>query len=746
MNKVVYILQVVILSLLINSCSITKQLKDGEYLLTKVEVESEDNRVSSKEIVPFLRQKPNSRFLGVFKFYSWLYGLSDKESSLWRKVGEAPSIYDQNETDRTLIEIESYLRNLGYYRSVVKDSVYFDGNRAKLTYKIKGGLPIRIRESNLIVNEHVVKDILAGFKSDVDRFKGTRLEIDEFGLIRDRIYDEVLDSGYYNFSKESIYFKVDTVAYDADVDLVVDAKDGEFLSKYKYKEIKIIFDNSEIEKIDESLEDNFRFYSDDRLNVSRKVIVDAVRLDDNPTYKSSLVQKTYNQLSKLKMFKSVRINIDDTGKFDSDGYRLLDCQIYLASHKPKRISFELEGTNTSGSLGVGAGVSYQHNSLFRRGEVLNLNLNGSIESQKYGADGDEKNFMTNVLGGDLSVTIPKFIFPFVESKRFKYEVPFTQFQGSYNYQQRPDYTRSMVGVGVSYRWKASELVTHSVTPLRLDLVRMYDLDSLFLESIENLSIKSSYINHSIFAFNYTYTYDSSVLNKRSYTHFRGMFESSGNLLYGINSLFDTSKKYDEDSDSYKYHFFDTPYAQYLKSSLELRKGVVIDKYNSLAFRGYIGVVVPYGNSDQVPFEKKFYGGGANGVRGWGVRTLGPGIFVAGDDEYPNQTGDIKLEFNAEYRFPIVSYLKGALFGDVGNIWSLNDNREGAEFEFGRFYKDFAVSPGLGLRLDIDYAVFRLDCGLKLFDPSETVGKRLLFRDRRFDNDDLHFTFAIGYPF
>ena len=279
------------------------------------------------------------------------------------------------------------------------------------------------------------------------------------------------------------------------------------------------------------------------------------------------------------------------------------------------------------------------------------------------------------------------------------------------------------------------------------MVKMFAYDSAFVARIENLYIKSSYTDHSITAWNYTFTRNTQNIQKRSnYSYVRATFETAGTLLMGVSKLFDRRLHPSETLGSTKYHFLGTPFAQYLKTDWEYRRGHLIDKYNALVFRAYAGMAIPFGNSDQVPFERKYFTGGANGIRAWPVRTLGPGSYKANPNEFPNQSGDIKLEANAEYRFAMIGPLEGALFVDMGNIWSLKDNRPGTEFAVSDFYKEIAIGSGVGLRYDFSYVILRVDLGIKLHDPSLNVGNRWIPATNYFKKDNLNIAFAIGYPF
>jgi outer membrane protein assembly factor BamA len=288
---------------------------------------------------------------------------------------------------------------------------------------------------------------------------------------------------------------------------------------------------------------------------------------------------------------------------------------------------------------------------------------------------------------------------------------------------------------------------HRFNLIDLNLVKVFALDSAFFSRIRNLSIRSSYTDHSIRAWSYNYIYSTRNIQKRTdYTFFRANVETAGNLLYLYSTLFNRPKYVSDPLSGYKYHFLGTPYAQYFMTDFEFKRGFLLDKYNTLAIRGFGGIVIPYGNSDQVPFERKYFTGGANGIRAWPIRTLGPGSYKADPNEFPNQTGDIKLEANAEYRFALVTDFEGALFVDAGNIWSLRDNRPGTEFSFDRFYNEIAIGTGFGIRYDFSYVILRIDLGIKIYDPSLDEGKRWIPSSSFFNKSNYNVAFAIGYPF
>jgi outer membrane protein assembly factor BamA len=302
-------------------------------------------------------------------------------------------------------------------------------------------------------------------------------------------------------------------------------------------------------------------------------------------------------------------------------------------------------------------------------------------------------------------------------------------------------------------WKSKAFRTNYLNVLDWNYVNLSAFNEDFINSIKDLYIKSSFTDHLIMAMNYTLVDNTQNTEKdNTYHYFKWSVESAGNLLSALMKLSGRSKYETVDEDtgnqlSY-YKVFNTRFAQYLKTDFEFRYGYRLDKFNSVVSRAFLGVALPYGNFDVLPFEKKYFGGGANGIRAWQVRTLGPGTYKASEDEYPNQSADIKLEGNVEYRFRLLSFVEGAFFLDAGNIWAINskDNREGAQFKFDQFYKQIAIGTGTGLRFDFNYFIFRFDLGLKMRDPSLPEGKRFIFGNYPLKSEHFNFNFAIGYPF
>ena len=460
-------------------------------------------------------------------------------------------------------------------------------------------------------------------------------------------------------------------------------------------------------------------------------------------------KKTYRALNRIKQFKLINISFSEVNSFAGDSVPLLDCKMQLSPLPRQNFSIDVEGTNSSGNLGIAGNLNYQHRNVFRGAEVFDMQIRGARERQAL----INNNFNTKELGFESSLTIPKFL-SFIRGKgMFTFQIPETKLTVGFNYQSRPDYTRTITNFKFGYNWKTTNFKFHTLNLIDLNYVNIYNPDSTFLNSIKDLYIKSSFTDHLISASNYSWMYNTQNINKREdYKYYKFNIESAGTILSLYSKLINKAKTEVADTltnqvSSY-YEILNTRFAQYLKGDFEYRYGHMIDKVSSVVGRAFVGVGIPFGNFNVLPFEKKYFTGGANGIRAWQVRSLGPGSYNAPLNVYPNQSSDIKLEANLEYRFKLFWLMEGALFLDAGNIWAINykDNREGAVFKVDEFYKQIAVGAGAGLRFDFTYFLFRLDLGMKMRDPSLPAGKRFIAGNYPITTNHFNLSFAIGYPF
>jgi hypothetical protein len=348
------------------------------------------------------------------------------------------------------------------------------------------------------------------------------------------------------------------------------------------------------------------------------------------------------------------------------------------------------------------------------------------------------------IGAETNIVFPKFFSPFKLEGFVKKYAPKTSISVSYNFQSRPDFTRSIANSSFSYRWNGNNNVTHTLWPLELSYVNIYNLSDTFRNEIRNSALLYSFEDHVINDARYTFE-----LNNRAIGHSRNLMflrfnlESAGNILNLVKTSFDK-----KDTGSV-YKLLNVPYFQYLMSDVDIRYYNVIDKQNRFVYRLFIGVGYPFGNSKNLPYEKKYFSGGPNSIRAWNTRDLGPGSDTTNSEfSYPNKNGDIKLEANIEYRFKLVWKIESAIFLDAGNVWEFKKdvNKPGADFAWNRFYKEIALGTGFGFRFDFSFFLLRIDVGIKLHDPGLPEADRWFHDFKGFGLNDLHLKFGIGYPF
>jgi outer membrane protein assembly factor BamA len=759
--------------LLLGACNSTKFVPEGKYLLNKVSVRVDNKSIKRDDLKTHIRQKENLRILGVLKFHLWVYNLSDKskENGWLKRIGEAPVIYDEVQSQRSKEQLQIYLKNKGYYNASIIDSLIYSSNKRKvnLIFDIKARQPYLVR--NFIYSskdEHLLRLIL---KDSVNQLlkTGGIFDLDLLNAERQRISRNLKDAGYYKFSEELIRFSADTNFYNHQVDLTMNIDDASLGNdtnkvvphlKYKIRNFLInptfqtpdLSGSQKDQKLDTlKVKDYILTYSG-KLKYKPGLFFNVNRMRDSIYYCLQNAEKTYRAFSRLKQFKVININFLEVDSIANDSIPLLDCRMQLSPMPGQNFSVDIEGTNSSGNLGVAGNFNYQQRNVFGGAEVFDVQLRGARERQQL-INNSSLDFNTKELGFESSLTIPKFLSFISWKQMFSFQIPETKLTIGFNYQSRPDYTRTITNLKYGYNWKTSACQFHTLNVVDLNYVHLYGQDSTFINSIQDLYIKSSFTDHLISATNYSWMYNTQNINKREdYKYFRVNLESAGNLLSLYSMLVNKGKTEAFDpitkvKSSY-YEILTTRFAQYLKGDFEYRYGHMIDKSSSLVGRAFVGIGVPFGNFDVLPFEKKYFTGGANGIRAWQVRSLGPGTYKAPLNIYPNQSSDIKLEGNLEYRFKMFWIIEGALFADAGNIWAINykDNREGSVFKVNEFYKQIAIGSGFGLRFDFTFFLFRLDLGLKMRDPSKEPGKRFIPGNYPITGDQLNLSFAIGYPF
>ena len=751
-------------------CNSTKYVPEGKYMLNKVEIRSDNEQVSKEDLKVHVKQKGNLRIFGFLKFHLGLYNLSSpkRENDWLKRIGEAPVIYEEYLTQRSIDKINVYLRNKGYYNAVIIDSLIYHPDKPKVDqlYRIITGKPYTIRKVEYDVADIQVKNLIVRDSANYLIRPGHIFDVDVLNAEQDRITRLMKNRGYYLFNENLISFAADTLSSNKQVDLFVRIEDANpetstFEPHQKFRinryfvnsSFKPIYIQQEAPLLEDTLKSmNYSFLYNEKLNYRPDLFKDLNRIADSTYFCLENVEKTYRSLNQLRQFKVININFSEFDSVPAAGERMLNCNFQLSPLPRQGISLDIEGTNSSGNFGVAGNLNIQHRNAFKGAEIFDIQLRGAMERQQT-ISGSNLDFNTRELGLETGLTLPKFLSPFKNFRYFSFQIPQTKLSIGYNYQHRPDYTRTISTLRFGYRWKSSEYITQTLNLFDFNFVNLSEFNEEFINSIKDFYIKSSFTDHLISATNYSWIFNNQKQNTASnYRYVKVNLESAGNILglySGVINKDKTIKTDTEPNEQVKYYeVLNTRFAQYFKTDFEYRYGHYFDEYNSVVGRAFVGIGIPYGNFDVLPFEKKYFTGGANGIRAWQVRTLGPGSYVAPKSSYPNQLSDIKLEANMEYRFHLLMMLEGALFLDAGNIWAINskDNRDGAVFKLNNFYNQVAVGTGFGLRFDFTYFLFRFDVGMKLRDPSLEEGRRWIPGNYKIDADKFNLSFAIGYPF
>ena len=765
-----YILIIVVLVLL-SACSTTKYVPDGSYLLDEVEIITDNKELKPSELSLYLRQKPNNKWFNLFKTQLHIYSLSGRDSTKWinkalRRVGDAPVIFSDLETRLTQDELKKSINNRGYMSASVDYSTKVKKKKLKLTYHVTSGKPYRVRSISYRIPDKKVEEYILGDSANTLIREGILFDVNVLDNERQRITRHLTENGYYKFNKEYITYVADTVrnSYLVDLTMHVDMFKAhadatpEPHKQYYMNNVSFITDydvmqSSDIGSIEVNDSIHYRnhpIYFKDKLNLRPKILATNSAIGRGELYNVQDVENTYSNFSRLQYIRYTNIRFYETQLGDTTK---LNTYIMLTKNKPKSISFQLDGTNSAGDLGAAAALSFQHRNLFKGSELFSLRLRGAFEAVS-GLQTTYRDDGYTEIGVEASLNFPRFIFPFLSSDYRKKIRATTELNIQYNYQFRPEFTRIVASAGWGYRWGLKQQYSQH----RIDLVDINYLympwisadfkDKYLQENKENYILKYNYEDRLIVRTGYSFTYNSAgralvnnTLIGNSYA-VRFNVESAGNLLYAFSSLAKLPK-----NGNNEYTLLDIPFAQYVKADIDFAGNYVIDSRNSIAFHVAAGIAVPYGNADVIPFEKRYFSGGANSVRGWSVRELGPGKYV-GDNNFLNHSGDIKFDASIEYRTKLFWKFDGALFIDAGNIWTLRDydDQPGGQFKLDSFYKQIAASYGMGLRLDLDFFVIRFDAGMKAINPIYESGRNRYPIYHPKLSRDLALHFAVGYPF
>ena len=697
-----YILSLCGAALITVSCSNARMLEqEGVQYLSANKIKfTERSELSTSDVTPYIKLEPQ--------------GL---------KISRKKRVeFNQELVDASAQSIKEHLEYLGYYNSLVQTGISTKKNWVTVTYFITPGTRYKISEIRYKLPQGSALE--ADFLDDIPNISvkvGDYLSEAALEAECARSVAYLHTKGYYSINANYYSFEADTLSGPDNT--ILEMRLNEYTRNQTQAEGRMhdIFTIGDV-----------TFSYPEGLKFDNKILKSLNTIKPGAVYDENEVNTTYSRLSALKVFSGVGIELSEAEN------NKVNCAINLIPSKLQGFKANWESSyNSSGLLGISPQLSYYHKSIFHGGEWLNLAFMGNFQ-RKF-----KSNIRSDEFGVSAGLSLPRFL-----GLPYEYftgpNVPRTEINASYNFQSRPEYIRHIISTSFGYSGYLSKGFTYQFYPLQLNMVRLNNIDPDFYENISsNPFMKYSYQNHLDAGMGGVlyYTSNTDLVPKTSYHYVRLSLDLSGNILYLLRGMMK------EEPNGQK-TLFGTPFSQYVRSELSFGKTWRLGRDNrqALATRLLVGMGLAYGNSSSLPFEKQFYSGGANSLRGWRSRSVGPGdsplnqVFII-----PSQTGDFKLEANLEYRFPLFWKLEGALFAETGNVWLWKSDNP-SECLTKDFYKTLAADWGSGVRVDLSFIVLRLDLGFRLHDPARAMGSRWVGPADWFRSDGCALHFGVGYPF
>ncbi len=769
---------------LLPSCKVAKSLPEGQSLLVKNKFilklkakKGEKERIAD-DLLKITAQKPNKRVFGFAPVRMWFYYSASHSKKLTKfkqwimdKVGEAPVVYDSTMVKQSCDQIRDYLFNYGYFHASVTDTVITKNKKTTIAFNVEPKELWHIREVELPKGHTSCDSIVrANYKTSFLK-KGDRIDVTNLKSERDRIETICRNSGYFLFNREYVTFDYDSFNEDKTVTIKIilnHPNDAAEHIQFYLNNIYVITDYSAEAFSDTLHRDTVKLgdyiFLAQKERFKNKMLADAIFFKKNDLYKKDAEVKTINHLSQLGVFKF--ISVDYSKPKDREG-NYLDCTLQLTPAKKQSWGGTVElNVSNEGLFGTSGTLSYKNKNLTKRADQLLMDISSGIQIRFANHQKQKVQIMSVTASAGITYYMNKFLIPF-RAKLFSPNTnPRTRFSVNYNFDHQFDFDATGKNVvflyqlhnfnaSFGYDWTKGRKEHHLLNPITVDFFLLPKTGSAFIARLDsNPPLKSSFQEQVIIGPNYTYTYNNSKsASDRKYMKLRIGLETAGNVIDGLFKAASNNTEHDS-----VYLIANKPFSQYFRAEVDWSNFIKMNNHSQFCIRTYAGVGVPYGNSFTLPFIKQFFVGGPNSLRGFQIREVGPGSYVPDtlvfnprtgqktNVGFFNQTGDIKLETNAEIRFDIYKWLKGAIFADAGNVWTLKkDAVPNGEFNFSRFWSEFAVDAGAGLRLDLNYFVIRFDYGFTLRDPRRIAGERWQF-DNAVAFKNGAFQLAIGYPF
>lgn len=748
------------------ACNITRVVPEGQQLLVKNKIErGDDQGVNLSDERSSLRQKPNRKLLGFIKFHLWAYqygnkGLGIRKKQPWlrrlaEKVGEAPVLIDSNVMRLSASKLSDYYFSKGFLNNTVSYEIIprkVFKKRAFANYKVELHKYTVVNSLTYNVASKEITALLEQSANEQKIKKTQRVDFDKIESERNRITDLLRNNGYYYFNSSFIDFQIDTNQAQLNADMVVNIRNNKNLQPHYQQTInKVIVTIGDSANTDTLIYDHLRFLEGD-YKIKPSVLAKNIIFRPYDLYDASLVQKTYSNLLSMGLFNFVTIRFNASPE---DSLNRLDVEIILKTTKKHDFVIEPQAIYTqqnlgletnNNSFGIANNLSLLNRNVFGGAESFNITSYTSLETQI--KKDNEETFNSFRQSVNAEFAIPSLLY--FERKDFSQVLikKSTKFNTSIIYDQNKNFTRRVLPVTFTYAFSKGR-TSYGITPFRLSL-NQADVDGSFLQSLDpgTRYYTEQLLANNIVAGPLTSLYwTNKDKNPNYYLQIRSNpMELSGNLASLYYNVFQNDHRLDKE-------IFNVKYSQYARSDFNIVLTNVIDENNSLAYRGYAGAGLPYGNTLFLPFERRFFVGGGNSLRAWRARTIGPGSYSDSSSSIAiEKTGELAIQGSVEYRFDLIDkLLEGAFFVDAGNIWNFKEDPgfPNGEFKWNRFYKEVAINSGIGLRFDFSYVVFRTDWGIALHDPSQADGNRWVIQDfftSKWINNNTAVNFAIGYPF
>ncbi|MDH3243219.1 MAG: BamA/TamA family outer membrane protein [Saprospiraceae bacterium] len=705
-----------------------------------------------------IRPVPNRRFLGMYVGL-WAHFKSKKENPgfinrfLNKKMGEEPVYLSQVDTRRTEQLLNNRLENRGFFNSRISSDISSKTKFGTIEYIVILSDPYTLAKFEFEVDEDTLEihQQIADLMVDTEIKEGMRLDLSKFKDERARLDESLKNRGFYKFSPEYLIFEVDTniSGQTRNFNLFLRLKDkvpDDGIIPYSISEIKVFPNysaNEESETLDTAVVKGKAFIQGKEI-FRPELLEQYILINSGDRYDPQKSRLTSNRLSSIGTYRYVNLRYSDLDTTGDEGR--LEASIYLSPLKKQAIRAELLGISKSNNFaGPELSLNHQNRNLFAGGETLNLSGKIAYETQIAGSTRSGLNSIALGLKADL--IYPRLIFIIPIKSQFNYSMPKTKISLGTEYLNRVGlYRLNSFSVNYGYFWNASDFVYHEINPISINIVNLSRTSSDFEDILDkNLFLRRSFDQQFIAGINYTFHYNRLRDSQRKHGTFVGTnVDLAGNTLNLVNNIFGGTPG----------RFLSLNYAQYAKGDIDLRYYLRVSENQTIATRLFGGIGIPYGNSVSLPFVKQYFSGGPNSIRAFRIRSVGPGTYRPDEfnlGSYFDQAGDIRLEGNLEYRFSIVSIVKGAIFIDAGNVWLKKENQAlpGGKFT-STWWKELAVGTGFGLRFDIDFFVIRFDLATPLRKPylpeNERWGNTFAIGDKTWRRENLIFNFAIGYPF